>query len=394
MHLKNDFTFASILDNDFYKFTMQQGVVRLFPDAKAKYKFINRGNHVFPEHFSKVLRATVDEMASIKLSAAEKAFLQVTCPYLDAVYLDFLEGYRYNPEEVRIQQSGGELEVHIEGYWYRTILWEVPLMSMICELYYLLTGMQRIDNDAVISKTQEKIQKYKSLGVTVADFGTRRRHSYLVHRLVLQTLARFGQGSFIGTSNVHMAMLHQTKPIGTHAHEWFMFHAARYGFKMANAMGLEHWVDVYRGDLGIALSDTYTTGVFFSQFDKMFSKLFDGVRHDSGDPLVFTDKVIMHYERMGIDPKSKTIIFSDALNYDKVAAIAEYCYGKVGMSFGIGTSLTNDVGLVPMNIVIKMTAALPKDGEWTEVVKLSDEHGKYTGKPEVIALAKTLLNIQ
>ena len=393
MHSIQDFTFNSILDNDFYKFTMQQGVIRLFPDAKAKYGFINRGNHVFPEGFATVLREAVDQMAKLKLSRQEKRFLQVTCPYLDAVYLDFLEGYRYNPEEVHIQQSGGTLEVYIEGNWYRTILWEVPLMSMICELYYRLTGLQRVADEEVIQRTREKIENYQKLGVTVADFGTRRRHSYAVHRLVLQALSEFGRGSFIGTSNVHLAMLHNTKPIGTHAHEWFMFHAARYGFKMANAMGLEHWVDVYRGDLGIALSDTYTTEVFFNQFDKMFSKLFDGVRHDSGDPLEFADKVVAHYKKMGIDPKSKTIIFSDALNYDKVATIAGYCRDKVGMSFGIGTSLTNDVGLTPMNIVIKMTAALPKDGAWTEVVKLSDEHGKYTGSKEVINLAKTLLNI-
>jgi nicotinate phosphoribosyltransferase len=191
-----------------------------------------------------------------------------------------------------------------------------------------------------------------------------------------------------------MAMIHKTKPIGTHAHEWFMFHAARYGFKMANAMGLEHWVNVYRGDLGIALSDTYTSEVFFGQFDKMFSKLFDGVRHDSGDPIEFADKVIAHYQKMGIDPKSKTIIFSDSLNYKKVAAIADYCSGKIAMSFGIGTNLTNDAGLEPMNIVIKMTAAFPKDGEWTDVVKLSDEPGKHTGNQDVIALAKTILNIK
>lgn len=393
MHLTHDFAFTSILDNDFYKFTMQQGVIRLFPDAKARYTFINRGNHVFPQGYAQVLREAVNRMAVLKLSREEKRFLQVTCPYLDAVYLDFLEGYRYNPEEVEIRQQDGMLEVHIEGNWYRTILWEVPLMAMICELYYSYTGQEKVPDEEVISRTKDKIEKYRNLGVTVADFGTRRRHSYAVQRLVLKAFSEYGQGTFIGTSNVHMAMLHKTKPIGTHAHEWFMFHAAQYGFKMANAMGLEHWVAVYRGDLGIALSDTYTTEVFFNQFDKMFSKLFDGVRHDSGDPLEFTDKVVAHYKKMGIDPNSKRIIFSDSLNYDKVAVIAAYCRDKVGMSFGIGTSLTNDVGLTPMNIVIKMSAALPKDGTWTEVVKLSDEAGKYTGSKEVIDLAKTLLNI-
>jgi nicotinate phosphoribosyltransferase len=383
----------SILDNDFYKFTMQQGVVRLFQGAKAKYQFINRGKHSFPPGFAQALRESVDAMAQLQLSREEKRFLQATCPYLDPVYLDFLEGYRYNPEEVHIEQHGDQLQVHIEGLWYRTILWEVPLMSLICELFYVMNLEQRISNEEVVYNTRYKIENYRNLGVNIAEFGTRRRYSYQVHRLVVQALRQYGAGSFVGTSNVHMAMLHQTKPIGTHAHEWFMFHAAHYGFKMANAMGLENWVRVYRGDLGIALSDTYTTDVFFKQFDKMFSKLFDGVRHDSGDPLQFADKVIAHYDRLGIDPMNKTIIFSDALNYDKVARIAGYCQGRIGMSFGIGTNFTNDAGPKAMNIVVKMTEAYPQDGEWTEVVKLSDEHGKYTGSERMINLAKTILDI-
>jgi nicotinate phosphoribosyltransferase len=384
---------ASILDNDFYKFTMQQGVIRLFPYARARYRFINRGQHRFPPGFAEALREAVDRLALLQLSREEKHFLQTTCPYLDPVYLDFLEGYRYNPEEVHIEQNGPDLQVRVEGLWYRTILWEVPLMSLICELYYVLSHAKRETDDAVIARTKEKIEKYRTLDVTVAEFGTRRRHSYAVHRLVMRALKEHGAGAFIGSSNVHMAMLYQTKPIGTHAHEWFMFHAARYGFKMSNALGLEHWVQVYRGDLGIALSDTYTTDVFFRQFDKMFSKLFDGVRHDSGDPLEFADKVIAHYQRMGIDPRTKTIIFSDGLNYDKVARIAEHCRHRIGMSFGIGTNLTNDAGPEAMNIVIKMTEACPQNGEWTEVVKLSDEPGKYTGNEQMIRLAKTILEI-
>lgn len=385
---------VSILDNDFYKFTMQQGVIRLFPYAKARYAFINRGKHSFPPGFGTMLRKAVDAMTSLQLTREEKQFLKITCPYLDPVYLDFLEGYRYQPEEVFIEQEGGQLEVRVEGLWYRTILWEVPLMALICELYYIMYNLSRVSDEAVMERTRKKISHYHTLGVTVAEFGTRRRYSYQVHRLVLQALKQYGTGSFIGTSNVHLAMQYDTKPIGTHAHEWFMFHAARYGFKMANALGLENWVRVYRGDLGIALSDTYTTDVFFSQFDKMFSKLFDGVRHDSGDPLVFADKVIAHYKTMGIDPRSKTIIFSDGLNDEKVTRIAGYCSGKIGMSFGIGTNLTNDAGPAPMNIVIKMTEACPHDGEWSSVVKLSDEPGKYTGNEKMIELAKTILGIE
>ena len=385
--------FSSLLDNDFYKFTMQHAVINLFPKAKARYQFINRGDHTFPAGFGEALRQSVDSMAGLRLTGEEKKYLLFTCPYLDPTYLDFLQGYCYNPEEVTIEQHGEQLSIHIEGYWYRSILWEVPLLSLVSELYYLMNKLTRNKDEEVTKVTKEKIKKYAELGVTVAEFGTRRRHSYKVHQLVMQALKEYGGNSFVGSSNVHLAMVNGVKPIGTHAHEWFMFHAAKYGFKMANSLGLEHWVDVYRGDLGIALSNTYTTKAFYRQFDKKFAKLFDGVRHDSGDAIEFAEQTIKHYQKFGIDPLSKTIIFSDALNYDKVSRIADFCRGKIGMSFGIGTNLTNDVGLKPMNIVIKMTAAFPEGDEWIPVVKLSDEKGKYTGDEKMIHLAKTILNI-
>lgn len=383
----------SILDNDFYKFTMQHAVVKLFPKARAKYQFINRGKHDFPAGFAGELRIAIAELSRLQLTAQEKRFFATTCPYIDPTYFDFLQGYRYDPDEVHIEQHGGELSVRIEGYWYRTILWEVPIMSLICELYYRMTNQQRQSDEQVVETARSKIKRYHELGVTIAEFGTRRRHSYAVHRLVVQALRAAGEGTFIGTSNVHMAMLNQTKPIGTHAHEWFMFHAAKYGYKMANLLGLEHWSEVYRGDLGIALSDTYTSNVFFTQFDKKLTKLFDGVRHDSGDPLVFADKAILHYQQHGINPLSKTIIFSDGLNAEKVTRIAQHCRDRIGMSFGIGTNFTNDVGLPPMNIVIKMTEAFPEEAQWTPVIKLSDEQGKHTGDLETIALAKQILYI-
>lgn len=393
MLVPNIITPVSILDNDFYKFTMQHAVVKLFPKAKATYGFINRGNHSFPNGFAEALRKSVNAMATLKLTREEKKYLALNCPYLDPTYLDFLQGYRYDPDEISIHQEGDQISLRIMGYWYRTILWEVPLMSLICELYYELKNLHRVEDAVIIDVTREKIEKYKVLGITIAEFGTRRRHSYDVHRLVMQSLTQYGTGSFIGTSNVHMAMLGGTKPIGTHAHEWFMFHAAKYGFKMANSMGLEQWSDIYRGDLGIALTDTYTTDVFFEQFDKKFAKLFDGVRHDSGDPIEFADKTIFHYQKLGINPLSKTIIFSDGLNYDKVERIANYCKEKIGISFGIGTNFTNDVGLEAMNIVVKMLETFPDGGQWTGVVKLSDEKGKYTGNSKMIRLAKEILEI-
>ncbi len=388
----------SILDNDFYKFTMQNAVVNLYPKAKAKYAFINRGYHRFPPGFGGILKSEIKKLEELKLTVEEKKFLAKSCPYLPPTYLDFLQGFRYDADEVKVSQDGSDLKVEIEGYWYRTILWEVPIMFLICELYYQQPQViseigTRKSNEQVAVTAKNKIEQYKSLGVTIADFGTRRRHSYEVQKIVVESMIRNGSGCFIGTSNVHLAMISGTRPIGTHAHEWFMFHAAKYGFKMSNPLALENWVQIYRGDLGIALSDTYTSDVFFRAFDKKFSKLFDGIRHDSGDPVEFSRKAIQHYKSLGIDPVSKTIIFSDALDFDKVKIIAEACKGRIGASFGIGTNFTNDVGLTPLNIVIKMTDTHPEHGEWNHVVKLSDEKGKYTGDPETIELAKIILNI-
>ena len=382
---------TSLIDNDFYKITMQNAVIKRFPYAQARYAFINRGEHAFPEGFGDALRREVDAMASLVLTDAEKRYLEVTCPYLDPTYLDFLAGFRFNPAEVIIEQSGSELSVAIEGLWYRTILWEVPLMALISELWYRLRGVERDDDETVEARTRAKIEQYQRLGLKIAEFGTRRRFSFDVHDRVVGALRHHGGEAFSGSSNVLLAMRHGVKPIGTHAHEWFMFHGARFGFKMANSLALEHWVDVYRGDLGIALTDTFTSSAFFESFDKKFAKLFDGVRHDSADPIDFAASTIAHYEKLGIDPRSKTIIFSDALTPEKVERIQSFCQGRVGMAFGIGTNFTNDVGVEPMNMVIKMVEARPEGQHWLPVIKLSDVPDKHTGDPEMIALAKRVL---
>ena len=386
---------TSLLDNDFYKITMQNAVIKRFPYAHARYAFINRGEHAFPEGFGEALRGEVDRMATLRLSDEEKRYLQTTCPYLDPTYLDFLAGFRYDPSEVTIEQQGSELSVVIEGPWYRTILWEVPLMAVISELWYQLRGVAVTKEDEALieQRTREKIELYRQHGLKIAEFGTRRRFSFAVHDRVVQALRYYGGEAFSGTSNVLLAMRHGVKPIGTHAHEWFMFHGARFGFKMANSLALEHWVDVYRGDLGIALTDTFTTRAFFESFDKKFAKLFDGVRHDSGDPIEFADATMAHYQRLGINPLSKTIIFSDALTPEKVERIRSFCQGRIGMAFGIGTNFTNDIGVAPMNMVIKMVEARPEGQGWLPVVKLSDVPTKNTGDPEMIALAKRILSL-
>ncbi len=383
----------SILDNDLYKFTMQNAVVKMFPRAKVRYNFINRGETEFPDGFAQELRKQVQAMNKLQLSIEEKFFLKEKCYYLDPTYLDFLSGYRYDPGEVGIVQNKGDLQVSVEGFWYRTVLWEVPLMSMISELYFKMTNQKGEEEGQIIDKARKKAVFFNNLDVKVADFGTRRRFSYQNQDRVVKAFVNYGHRCFTGTSNVHFAQKYNLTPIGTHAHEWFMFHAAKYGFKMANKLALENWVHVYRGDLGIALSDTFTSDIFYKSFDTKFAKLFDGVRQDSGDPIEFAEKTIKHYEDLRIDAKSKTIIFSDGLNPDAVKNIADAMRGKIKISFGIGTNLTNDVGVKPLNIVIKLTGAHPEGNEWESTVKLSDTRGKYTGDNEQIELSKIVLGI-
>ena len=388
---------SSIIDNDLYKFTMQNAVVKLFPRAKVRYSLIIRSKVDFPEDFAKHLREQINYMEDLFLTEGEKKFFAEKCYYIDPSYFDFLEGYRYDSAETGIIQTGKEIQVNVEGYWYRTILWEVPLLALISELYFKLTNQTPAFN---IEERKENNNKKSALfnygNVKVADFGTRRRYSFEVQKEMVETLStRMTKGLFVGTSNVYLAFLYNLTPIGTEAHEWFMFHAAKYGFQMANELGLQHWAHVYRGDLGTALCDTFTTDAFLKSFNKRYSKLYDGVRQDSGDVYQFAEKLISHYKKMGIDPLSKTIVFSDSLDPQKACEINKWCNGQIKCSFGIGTNLSNDVGVTPLNIVIKMTAAKPSEyDDWMPTIKLSDAEGKHMGDSKMIEVCKYLLNIE
>lgn len=394
----------SILDSDLYKFTMQNAVCKLFPRVNVRNEFFNRGKTPFPKGFDKKLRKEIEKMANLRLTKEQKSFLRARCGrFLDDVYLDFLSAYQFDPSEVGvILEDDGNLRIVIEAPWYRTILWEVPLMALVSELYFQEMGFAILDRNARQQNNCDKGKFFHSHNMKVTDFGTRRRYSYDNQLEVCSDLQKvFGSKDFfMGTSNVHIAMELGLTPIGTHAHEWFMFMAARYGYKMANKMGLEHWVDVYQGDLGTALTDTYTTNEFLKSFDRKYSKLFDGPRHDSGDPLIWTDKFVNHYKNMGVKPSTKTAIYSNNLNKEEAWRIQEHCNKQgegINASFGIGTNFSNDilVDQKPLNIVIKMTAAqaIPGSDEWIDTVKLSDDLGKNTGKSKSVQLCKDTLNI-
>ncbi|WP_185857804.1 nicotinate phosphoribosyltransferase [Blattabacterium cuenoti] len=392
----NDYSIiiSSLLDNDFYKFTMQNAVIKLFPLAKAKYEFINRGRHSFPKNFAQILKENLDKMAHLKLSNEERIYLEKYCPYLDSSYLDFLNKYQYNPKEVNILQKGKNIRMYIEGLWSRTILWEVPLMAIISELYYRLTESKKISEQKITNITKEKLKIYKKLQVKIGEYGTRRRYSYQVQKWVLKTLTKKGNPFFIGSSNVHLSHIFSIKPIGTQGHEWIMFHAAKYGFNIADRIAMENWLNIYNGNLGIALSDTYTSPIFFKNFNKRLSTLFKGVRHDSGDPIFFAQETIKHYKKFKINPIRKKIIFSDNLDPYKVAYISSFCKKKINTCFGIGTNFTNDVGAPSMKIVIKMVKTLPEEKKkWISVVKLSNVKEKSTGKKNMIFFAKKNLHI-
>lgn len=386
----------SILDNDLYKFTMMNAVIQHFPRALVKYKFQERTNKLlFPYGFANELKIQIKHLSTLSLTQEEEKWLKKTCGhYFAPTFFIFLRGYRYNPEQISINQENGKLNIEIQGPWHEVILWEVVLLALISELYFKMSNQVVSLNGELTAKDYHKALLYKNHGIKFADFGTRRRYSLENHDRVVRIFKQDAGDSFVGTSNVYLAMKHNLVPIGTHAHEWFMFMAAKYGYRQANREGLGKWVETYGGDLGIALSDTFTTNAFLSSFNTLYAKLFDGTRHDSGDPIAYTDKMISHYKKLRIDPTIKTIVFSNNLNPEEVIRISDYCKGKIRCSFGIGTNTTNDVGFTPLNIVIKMTEAMP-DGfnHYMPTIKLSDESIKHSGSIDEIELCEKDLRI-
>lgn len=365
---------------------MQQAVHSLYPRAEVKYRFINRGDTRFPDDFAKKLQNEVVKMADLQLQDDELEYLHETCYFLTPVYLEFLQHFRYSPENVSITQSSeGKLSVDIKGPWYQTILWEIPLLAMISELYFSLCDHTTISMDERRSLNIAKGELLRNGGVDFADFGTRRRYSLQNQENVIIDLLSIKNNTLVGTSNVFLAKKHNIKPLGTLAHEWFMFHAAEHGYKRVNLAAINAWISVYQGHLGIALTDTFTTDLFLHNFDSVNARLFDGVRQDSGDPYVFVDKLIHHYKKLRIDPLTKTIVFSDGLSPAEAVSIKEYCQGKIRASFGIGTNLSNDIGPEPLNIVIKLShSRYNADRYWMPMIKLSDVKSKYTGDADEI----------
>lgn len=386
----------SVLDTDLYKFTTSYAYSKLYPRAYGQFRFIDRADTCYPEGFAELLKAEIEAMSELSLSRDEASFLHQELPYLPPTYIDFLQGYRFNPEEIIVEQDEmGHLSIIAEGLLYRITLWETPLLALVSELYFRTTGAKAdmsYAEEAIISKAK----RLRSEGITFSMFGMRRRFSYDVEYRMTELLREHAGECLHGTSNVHIAHRLGLKVSGTHPHEWIQFHGAMYGYKMANYMAMEDWINVYDGDLGTVLTDTYTTDVFMRNFSKKHAMLYTSVRHDSGDPLTFTDKVIARYNELRVDPKIKYIIFSDGLNVERAIEIANYCKGRIGASFGIGTNFSCDVGngIKSRNIVMKLwQCKMTEKDRWHPCVKLSDVDGKHTGEASEIHLAQETLGI-
>ena len=386
----------SILDTDLYKFTTSYAYSKLYPRAYGQFRFIDRAKTRYPEGFAELLRQELQQMAELQLTRDEAQFLARELPYLPPTYIDFVRGFRFDPDEVHISQDEeGQLSIVAEGLLYRVTLWETPILALVSELYYKVLGVEpdlAYAEQSIIAKAQ----RLKEEGITFSMFGMRRRFSSDIEDRVTRLLKEYSGTNFYGTSNVYFAYKHGLRVSGTHPHEWVQFHGAMFGYKMANYMAMEDWINVYDGDLGTVLTDTYTTDVFMQNFSKKHAMLFTSLRHDSGDPLLFADKVIARYRELRVDPQIKYIIFSDSLDAERAIEIAKHCKGRIGTSFGIGTNFSNDVGagIQPMNIVMKLwKCKMTEKDKWHPCVKLSDVDGKHTGEPEEIDLAQRTLGL-
>lgn len=369
----------SILDTDLYKFTTSYAYIKLFPYAMGVFTFKDRDETEYSEEFVKALKDEIKAMSRIRLTENEINFMLGASRFLPRVYWEWLSSFRFDPQKIKIElDEQKHLHVEVADFMYKVTLYEVPLLAIISELRNKHVG-HVANMEQICSKLAEKVQLSNDHKLTFSEFGTRRRFSANVQDAVISYLnenARY----CAGTSNCYFAMKYNMKPLGTHPHEWFMFHGAQFGYKHANYMALENWVNVYDGDLGTALSDTYTSEIFLSNFSRKLAKLFDGVRCDSGDEFSFIDRLIARYQELGIDSTTKTIIFSNALDFEKALQIQNYCRGKIRCSFGIGTNLTNDTGFKPSNIVMKLAyCKMNVNQQWKECVKISDDLGKHMG---------------
>jgi nicotinate phosphoribosyltransferase len=370
----------SLLDTDLYKFTMMQVLLHHFPGAQVEYKFKCRTPGVDLRPHLDDMKAQFANLCKLRFGEEELAYLR-GLRFMKSDFVDFLGLFQFNEKYLTADygEKPGEIDITIRGPWLHTILYEIPVLAIVSEVYFRRT-QPRPNLEEGRRRLRAKIELVRkvepTLELRISDFGTRRRFSGAWQEEVLRTLKREVPEYFAGTSNVLFAMRNNLTPLGTMAHEYMQAcQALGPRLRDAQVFAFDKWAQEYRGDLGIALSDTYGFNAFLRDFDMYFCKLFDGVRHDSGDPFDWGERMIAHYSKNRVDPKSKQLIFSDQLSFPLAIEIARRFQGRARISFGIGTNLTNDLGYEPINIVVKMTEC---NGQ--PVAKVSDAPGKTVSK--------------
>lgn len=370
---------TSLLDTDLYKYTMWQTMLHRFPQTQAEYSFVCRNQPAYPlAELLPQVNAELDALCALSFREDELAYIG-GLRYIKSDFVDFLRIFRFQRNFIEARAEGAHLRIVARGPQVHVMAFEIFVLAIVNELYF-----RRFDRAAAEAegrlRLQAKLDQLRALGneaplrhpFELFDFGVRRRFSRSWQREVVAAFQAQAPQFFKGTSNVLLARDLGLVPIGTMAHEYLQTYQAL-GVRLRDFQkaALEDWVQEYRGDLGIALTDVVGMDAFLSDFDLYFAKLFDGLRHDSGDPLVWANKALDHYQKLRIDPHTKRLVFSDGLTINKALALYHALGNRTNLGFGIGTHLTNDVGLTPLNIVMKLTSA---NGQ--PVAKLSDSPGK------------------
>ncbi|AOP86197.1 TPA: nicotinate phosphoribosyltransferase [Enterobacter kobei] len=365
----------TLLDTDAYKLHMQQAVFHHYYDVHVAAEFRCRGDDLLGIYADSI-REQVDAMQHLTLQDDEYQWLS-GLPFFKTDYLNWLRDFRYKPEQVTVTNENGKLDIRLEGPWREVIMWEVPLLAVISELAHRYRSPEMGVAQAVAS-LENKLAAFTTLteGLDMSrfrlmDFGTRRRFSREVQQAIVKRLQQ--EPWFVGTSNYDLARRLNLTPMGTQAHEWFQAHQ-QISPDLANSQraALAAWLKEYPNQLGIALTDCITMDAFLRDFGPEFAERYQGLRHDSGDPVEWGEKAIAHYQKLGIDPMSKVLVFSDNLDLAKAVELYRHFNTRVNLSFGIGTRLTCDIPQVkPLNIVIKLVECNGKP-----VAKLSDSPGK------------------
>lgn len=366
----------TLLDTDAYKFYMQQAVFYNYKNVDVVAEFICRGDN-FLGCYSDILLEQINMMGSLSLSNEEYVYMN-SFPFFNEEYLHWLRNFRYNVSQVKINNNKGQLHIRISGLWKEVILWEVPILALISELFHRHSSPEITSKNAIKYLDYKLIKFFNSTKnmdlsrLKIVDFGTRRRFSYDVQYSVVKRLKEKFP-FLIGSSNCHISRILQLSPVGTQAHEWFQAHQQiSLNLKESQILALKTWLYQYKNYLSIALTDSINMNSFLRDFDFYFTSSYQGIRHDSGDPIKWGEKALKHYKKLGIDPSTKTLVFSDNLNFKKIISLYKKFHQRVNVIFGIGTQLTCDIPCVkPLNIVIKLVKCNGRP-----VAKLSDSPGK------------------